>query len=338
MRGPLEVAVVGLGVGEQHARAFAASPHARVRWLLDLDAGRTDKVVAAIGQGRPAASLEAILEDPEVDVVSLATYDQEHAAQVMAALAAGKHVFCEKPLCRTRGELVAIRDALARTPHLHLASNLVLRAAPLYRWLGGAIRGGLLGDIYAVDGDYLYGRVHKIVEGWRGGVDQYSVFEGGAIHLVDLIVGLVGERPASVRAVGNQIATRGTRFRYRDFVAATYEFPSGLVGRVTANFGCVHRHQHVLRVFGTKGTFLYDDAGARLHRSRDPAVPAEPVLEPALPATKGDLIPEFIERIKSERDPGPHARRELDVMAAGIAVDQALEAPPGHPIIIEYPT
>jgi hypothetical protein len=155
---------------------------------------------------------------------------------VVAALEAGKHVFCEKPLCRTLEQARAI--ARVRGDR-HLACNLILRAAPLYSWLRDAIRAGELGEIYAFDGDYLYGRLHKITEGWRGTVDDYSVFQGGAVHLVDLMVWLLGERPARVAAVGNRIVTRDTAFRYPDFVAATYELPSGVIGRITANFGCI---------------------------------------------------------------------------------------------------
>src|SRR5688572_20825055 len=101
-----------------------------------------DKVIAAVGQGQPAASYGAVLADPQVDLVALATYDDQHGAQVVQALEAGKHVFCEKPLCTSVTELRAIHRALERAGDRQLACNLVLRAAPLYRWLRDAIRAG----------------------------------------------------------------------------------------------------------------------------------------------------------------------------------------------------
>ncbi len=70
----------------------------------------------------------------------------------------------------------------------------------------------------------------------------------------------------------------------------------------TANFGCVHRHKHVLRIYGTAGTFLYDDAGARLHNRRNPAILPTYWPEAPLPAAKGDLIPDVIEGIEQGRD------------------------------------
>jgi predicted dehydrogenase len=330
----LQAAVIGLGVGEQHARALAGDPGARLRWLFDLDPTRTEQVIAAVGQGAAATSLDAILADPAVDLVSLATYDGEHAGQVVAALDAGKHVFCEKPLAHSLDEVSAIRAALARRPDRHLACNLVLRAAPLYRWLREAISRGELGEVYAFDGDYLYGRIHKIVDGWRGQAEGYSVMQGGGVHLVDLMMWLTGQRPTAVAAVGNRIATRGTGFRYDDFVAATYRFENGMVGRITANFGCVHRHQHVVRVFGTKATFIYDDRGARLHPTRDPAAQPEPIAHSPLPAGKGDLIPAFVDGIRAGRDRNPQINHELEVITACVASDHALAT--GDTARIEY--
>jgi predicted dehydrogenase len=157
---------------------------------------------------------------------------------------------------------------------------------------------------------------------------------GGGVHLVDLMLGLTGQRPSAVSASGNRISTRGSRFGSHDFVAATYEFPSGLVGRITANFGSVHRHQHVVRVFGTSGTFIVDDAGARLHRDRDPAAVSTPVDLAPLPASKGVLIPEFVAGIRAGADPCAAAEHEFDVIAACIAADQALAI--GKPIEVHY--
>jgi len=149
---------------------------------------------------------------------------------------------------------------------------------------------------------------------------------GGGVHLADLMLWIVGERPDTVAAVGNRIATRGSAFRYPDFVSATYRFPSGCVGRITANFGCVHRHQHALRVFGTKASFIYDDAGPRLHRTRDPSVaPSRLTLSP-LPATKGDLIPEFVGAIAAREDWTDRTRHEFDVISTCLAADLSFAA------------
>lgn len=330
----LGAAVIGLGVGEQHAQAFARLRNCTVRWVYDVDGSRMDRVVKDLGQGAPAESFEAILADPSVDIVSIASYDDAHCEQAIRALQAGKHVFVEKPMCRSLEELREINKAWHENGRRQLVSNLVLRAAPVYQWLKHRIEAGDLGELYAFDGDYLYGRLHKITEGWRGKVDAYSVLLGGGIHLLDLMLWLTGQRPASVTATGNRICTGQTNFHYYDYVSATFQFPSGLIGRITANFGCVHRHQHVLRLFGTKGTFICDDMGPRLHNTREPSSSAEALDLPVLPPSKGALIPGFVGEVLDGDGSGRQTRHEFDLMGACMAADEALAA--RTPISIDY--
>jgi predicted dehydrogenase len=329
----LGVAVVGLGVGTEHARAYNALEGCELKWLYDLDGSRAESVSAELGAGGVADTFEQVLADPSVEAVSIASFDQAHFEQALAALGAGKHVFVEKPLCRTIGELRTIKDAWAARPGLVLASNLVLRAAPLYRWLRLERERSGLGRVYAFDGDYLYGRLSKITEGWRKDVPDYSVMLGGGVHLVDLMLWITGERPARVFAAGNRIATEGTAFGFRDFVSATFEFPSGLVGRITANFGSVHPHQHVVRVFGTEATVIHDDCGSRRYDGRDPALPPERIELAAHESSKGDLVPDFVGAILGNGASG-RAQHEFDVVAACVAADSALSE--GVPVEIEY--
>ena len=325
------VAVTGLGVGEQHARAYAADKRAKVLWLHDLDTARAERLAPAFPGSRVAPSYEVLLADPAVKAVSIASFDAAHFGQARDALRAGKHVFVEKPLCTTLTELAELK-ALAKKGNLKVGGNLVLRTAPAYLGLRKRIQDGELGKLYAFDGDYLYGRLHKITEGWRKGEADYSVMLGGGIHLVDLLLWLTDERPKTASAAGNRISTAGTGFRYDDYRAATLEFESGLVARISANFGSVHAHQHVLRVFGTKATFLYDDAGARLHVSRDPAIAARRIGEAALPAGKGGLIAPFLDAIGGAPGYDAVTQSFFDGIAICLACDRAAEQRKPQPI------
>lgn len=285
----LNVAVVGLGVGRQHAERILADERCRLQYLVDLDREKAGR--AAREMGCEAADYDEVLADPSLDLLCLASYDQDHAKQALGALRAGKHVFCEKPLCSTLEELEELRRVWG-AGSLHLGCNLILRAAPVYDWARRQIRQGSFGRIYALDADYLYGRVHKITEGWRGRVEGYSVIRGGGIHMLDLVLWLTGERPTRVRATGNRICTEGTSFRYRDYVSTEIEFASGLIARVSANFGCVHPHQHLLRIYGTRATLVVDDQGPRWFQDRQE--PAQPLELATREAHKGDLLARFV--------------------------------------------
>jgi predicted dehydrogenase len=330
----MRVGVIGLGVGEQHVAGFAAHPSCEVVAVCDLDPEKLARAGAADPSLRLTDDAEELITSNNVDVVSIASYDDQHFDQALLALRHGKHVFVEKPLCQTIDEVNTLEAAWRAGDGLTLGSNLVLRTAPFYRWLRRERESGRLGHVYAFDGDYLYGRLVKITEGWRKDVDNYSVMLGGGVHLVDLMLWTTGERPSRVSAAGNRIATEQTAFRYLDFVAATFEFPSGLIGRITANFASVSRHQHVVRVFGTKASVVQDDAGPRIQHVRDPGQEPEPVDLAALPASKAELIPEFVQRILDGGDTATATQHEFDVIRACAAADLALAK--GGTVDIKY--
>ena len=316
--------VIGLGIGEQHALGYARARGCQLVGLCDRSRQKLSQVSAQYDSIISTTRWQELIDDNRVNLVSIASCDDDHAEQAMAALGAGKSVFVEKPLCRTREELVGIKKLLRSNQRLHLASNLVLRAAPVYRWLRASVARGDFGEIYAFDGDYLYGRIHKITSGWRRDTDRYSVMQGGGVHLIDLMLWVTGQQPRTAYTQGNQICTRDTDFRENDFMASTFSFESGLVGRITANFGCVHRHQHAIRIFGTRATFILDDCGPRMHRSRDPEGKAESIEQAILPASKWGLIPDFVKEISGGDRQEQTSQQELDLMTVCLAADESL--------------
>lgn len=320
----LRVGIIGLGVGESHIAGYESDPRCRVVALCDIDGEK----LAAVGVRHPGRRVTidplSVLDDPDIDVVSIASYDDAHHSQVMRALATGKHVFVEKPLCLHDAEFEEICEALRRAPALQLSSNLILRQAPRFQRLRDRVRAGELGRLYYVEGDYNYGRIEKIIHGWRGTRPFYSVTHGGAIHMIDLLLWLTGERPRRVTATGNRLATEGTGFRFNDMVAALLEFPSGMIGTVTANFACVQPHGHAVALYGTEATFVQNPLGAAIFRSRDPAQTAEPVTEPARSVSKGDLVPSFVRAILDGGRAEVEADDVLDAMAVSLAIERSV--------------
>ena len=331
----LRVGVIGLGVGARHLEAYARDPRCEVVAVCDRDPERLARVAAGVPGARALTEAADLLGLPGLDAVSICSHDPDHAPQALAALAAGLHVMVEKPLCRTGAELEALAAAVSAAPGLVLASNLVLRAAPLVRWLVERRAAGDLGTVFALDGDYLYGRLSKITDGWRGGVDGYSVMLGGGVHLIDVLMRVAGERPEWIEAAGSGLATRDTAFEGHDFACAQMGFPGGAIARVSANFACVHGHQHVIRVFGTAATVISDDRGVRVQRARDPAPPAASLDLAPLPADKGGLIPAFVSAALGEAPAEPGAAHELDLLAVCLAADRSRAA--GGRVAVDYP-
>lgn len=330
----LRAGVIGLGVGAAHLEAYGAHPRCLVVAVCDLDPAKREAALRDDHGLRAYEAADELLSDPDIDVVSIASYDDKHAEQTLCALRAGKHVFVEKPLCLNRDDARQIRAALRDRPGLRLSSNLVLRACPRFAALKRRIDAGELGELLCIEGDYLYGRLHKITHGWRGEIENYSVVLGGAIHIVDLMLWLTGRKVTEVSAVGNQIASRGSQFRYRDQVLALLRFESGLVGKVGVSYGCVRPHFHALSVYGTRGTWQNDTPHARWYDSRDPRREAQPVDDPYPGMHKGALLAGFIDAILAG---GESAVSEDDVFRS-LSVCLAIEdsAATGRTVRVEY--
>ena len=319
----LRAGVVGLGVGEQHIAGYRAHPDCRVVALSDIDPARCRAMADKYPELEVLSDPFALLARRDLDVVSIASPDDKHYAQIVAGLEHGKHLFVEKPLCLKREELDDIKRRL-RASGLALSSNLVLRNSPRFLDLRRRLRAGELGEVYHLEADYNYGRIHKIVSGWRGSIPEYSVMLGGGVHVVDLLLWLTGKRVVEVAAFGNNISTRGTAFRSMDAVLAILRFEDRSMAKVAANFGCVFPHFHRLLVYGTQATFENGMDHARLWRSRDQAEQPERIDTEYPGAAKGSLIPAFVERILRGTPAAVTEEEVMRTMEVCFAIDQAV--------------
>ena len=329
----LRAGVVGLGVGEQHIEAFEAHPDCEVVALCDFDAERLRDVAERYPGRRLTTDAHDVIDDPNVDVVSIASYDNFHHEQIRRAIMAGKHVFAEKPLVLSEDHAREIHALLAERPELKLSSNLPLRRSPRFVALRERVAAGQLGRLYYLEADYEYGRIHKIVDGWRGDLEFYSVVLGGGVHVIDLLLWLTGDRVVEVMAYGNRIATEETKFRYDDLVAALLRFESGVVGKVTCNFASVHPHFHSLELWGTEGSFLNGLDHASLWRRSADGIVHTPVDDPYPGVHKGALIQGFLDSILGGSGPPVSAAEVFDALSVCFAIDRS--ANQSEPVRVE---
>ncbi|WP_119168015.1 Gfo/Idh/MocA family protein [Algihabitans albus] len=329
----LRAGVIGLGVGFQHAIGLAQHPNCDLAALCDRDPVKRQQAKEHFPGVPLFETAEALLEESDLDLICVASYDDDHANQILRALTLGRHVFAEKPLCLMPEETAAIRDALERRRHLRLSSNTVLRASPRFAQLKRDIDDGRLGRIYAIEGDYNYGRLEKLTAGWRGRIPNYSVMLGGGIHVADLLLWLTGQAVGEVVALGNGIASTGSEFSGRDYAIALLRFADGTVGKLSANFGCVEPHFHRLLVYGTEATFENGRGSARLWRSRAADAVPEDIATPYPGVAKHALLPSFVEAILHGSAPLVDENDVLGAMELCHAIDQAIDC--GRPVKVE---
>src|SRR5271157_89923 len=321
----LKAGIIGLGIGETHISGYLRHPGCDVAALCDFNQEKRTLLQQKYPHLKIVSEADEILQDPEIEVVSIASYDNYHYEQVVKAITQGKHVFVEKPICLAESEARQIRSLLNEHADVRLSSNLILRMSPRFRLLKKMVRDGELGKPYYVEGDYNYGRLEKITDGWRGKIGFYSVILGGGVHLIDLLLWLTGDVVTDVASYGNNLSSKDAGFSYNDMVVAILKFRSGMVGKVSANFGCVFPHFHQLSIYGTRATFVNGPKEAHIYQSRDPGVKPRRVRAAYPGAAKGDLIFSFIDAIINNTKPEVTTEDVFNTMSVCFAIEKAVE-------------
>ena len=299
--------VIGLGVGEQHVVGYKSIPGVEVAAICDIDPKRLAQIGCRYEIALRCEDYCKITEHPDINVVSICSYDMAHAEQVLSALRHGKHVMVEKPVVLFRHELEQVVRAQQESG-CRLSSNLILRESPRFKALKRMIAAGEFGEIYAIEGDYIHDILWKITEGWRGRQPFYCVTYGGGIHLVDLMRWLVNDEVVEVSGMASKILTRAcVTFPYPDTVTNLLRFSSGAIGKTMTTFGPKRPHFHALNVFGTKKAFVNDQPDAQLFDGSDEKS-VHAFTEPYPAYEKGNLLPDFVAAIRNGHEPNVAAR------------------------------
>jgi predicted dehydrogenase len=329
---PVRAGIVGLGVGEAHLRSYQAIPGVEVAAICDIDPDRLGEIGARYDVAARHGDWRAVTEHADVDVVSICSYDDSHAAQVISALEHGKHVMVEKPVVLRRSEAEAVLRALEDSGRL-LTSNLILRESPRFKEVKRMIAAGDFGEVFHIEGDYLHQILWKITEGWRGKMDFYCTFYGGGIHLIDLMRWLMGQEIEKVSAMGTDIPTRDSSYKYPDTITALMKFTGGATGKCTSTLAPQRTKFHALNVYGTKLTFANDMPDAKLFSGDDPA-DERAMTTPYPGMEKGDMLPEFIAAIRSGGRPAVDATDIFRVIDVCFAVWEAVQT--GGTVEVDY--
>lgn len=198
---------------------------------------------------------EDLLDDDEVAAVILCTPHRFHGEQIVAAAQAGKHVFCEKPLCTSAEEGDAALAAIEKAG-VQLGIGHERRFEPAVVEMRERIADGEFGTLLAMEGNFSQDKFQAMdPDNWRLSNDHAPVgpLSATGIHLVDLSISLFG-RPQEVWA---RLATRGTQFANGDTLTITLGFEGGASALVTAILATPFFGRYC--VFGSQGWFEIRD-------------------------------------------------------------------------------
>ena len=237
------ICVVGAGYwGKNLVRAFASL--GRLRAVCDAG----PEALARAGRQAPRARLVPdfgeLLRDDSVGAVAIASPARLHAEQALAALAAGKDVFVEKPMALCAADARAMREAAATSGRVLMVGHLMLFHAGVEH-LMGLVRSGDLGRIY-----YLYAlRVNL----GKLRTDENALWSFGP-HDLSVILEMVGQDPESVSARGECYLQE----KVEDVVFVNLRFPDRTMAQVQLSW-LDPRKERRLTVVGSRRMAVLDD-------------------------------------------------------------------------------
>jgi predicted dehydrogenase len=243
----LKAAIIGLGWwGRTLARALADSE--TLRPVLGVDPDERARGAGATAGLATSSRFEDALSE-NVDALILCTPHKHHATQILAAAAAGKHVFCEKPLCTDRDEAEAVFAAVSKAG-VQLGIGSERRFEPAILELRRGFAEGEFGAALMLEGNFSQDIFLSLPpDNWRLSATQAPVgpLSATGIHLVDLSIAMFGA-PTEVWA---RLSTRATAFANGDTLAITLAFRDGSTALLTAILTTPFAGR--LAVYGSKG-------------------------------------------------------------------------------------
>ncbi len=195
----IKVAVIGCGTiaNNAHIPSYLHNPEAEIKYFCDIIPERADDAVKKYGCGKAVYDYREILNDPEIEAVSVCTPNHVHAAITIDFLKAGKHVLCEKPAARTYQEALTMLEAQKETGKV-LNIGVVNRFNEGVNKIKKMIDEGVLGEVYQV---YVSFRCHRMIPGLGGDYTTKEIAGGGVlidwgVHFLDIVMYCCGDPKA----------------------------------------------------------------------------------------------------------------------------------------------
>jgi predicted dehydrogenase len=264
--------VLGAGrIASQFVAQFPRSGSGTLAAVASSDLARARELAARAGDAVGYGDYAALLADPGIDAVYIATLHPQHAGLISACAQAGKHIMCEKPLTVTGAEAEAAAAAAA-SAGVALVEAMMYRFQPQTRWIGSAIADGLIGTVRHVDVSCAFrtrfsprDRLFDPSAGGGAILDVGCYAMSFARMVAGWTLGDDAVEPAELTA-GGHLGETGVE----DWATASMVFAGGLTANVRA------------------GTRLADDSQARIYGSEghlsipDPWTPGKDGKEPTV--------------------------------------------------------
>ena len=196
----IKVGIIGCGTiaNGAHIPAYMKNEEAEIVYFCDIIPERAEKAVKDYGCGKAVVDYHDVINDPEIDAVSVCTPNKAHSEITINALKAGKHVLCEKPAARTYAEVEEMQKTANDCGKI-LNIGVVNRFNDAVNKIRELIQKGELGEVFHV---YVSFRSHRSIPGLGGAFTDNSIAGGGVlidwgVHFLDIVMYCTGDPTVS---------------------------------------------------------------------------------------------------------------------------------------------
>lgn len=309
---------------EHMIAALRTTPGATVDWVISGSADHAAAYAARLGIAQSGTDLDALLRDPAIDAIYISSTNEKHHAQALAAIAAGKHALCEKPLAMTLTQAENMVQAAAQAGVV-FGTNHHLRNAGSHMAIRDLIAQGRIGDVLSVR---VFHAVHlpPHLQGWRindagaGG----GVIPDITVHDADTVRFHLGQDPVDVVA---QAGTSGMGNGVEDSVMSVWSMPSGAM---------VMAHESFTHAFAGSGIEVHGTAGSIFAQGVMTQAPVGEVSlmtkagRETVPYAKHDLyaqaVQRFVDAVAGRGEPAATGQDGVKSLAVALAVRAAAQS------------
>ncbi len=335
----INIGIIGCGKIAQvrHIPEYAANPNARLAGYYDLNQERAAGLAKKFG-GKAYASVEELLADHKVDAVSVCTSNVTHAEISIAALNAGKHVLCEKPMATTLADCEEmVKTASERKRTLMIGQNQ--RMAKAHVKARELIASGLIGEIISFRTTFGHGgpETWSIDPGqnvWFFDKNQAAMgaMADLGVHKTDLIHYLTGQTVVETTARMLTLDKRdasGNLIGVDDNAVCIYRLSGGALGSMTASWTFYGAEDNSTILYGTQGIMrIYDNPAYAIQvstRTGETILYEIDKIQTNDSQTKSGIIDEFVASLAEKREPaisGADVLKTMRVIFASIESSQ----------------
>jgi predicted dehydrogenase len=273
----INIGILSAGnMAQAHMEAVRDSDEAVLAAVCDIVKDRAQSAAEKYNIKQVYSNYRELLKNDDIDAVIVCTPDQFHQEMTVAALEAGKHVLCEKPMALTREDYKTMLEVSSKHPGQVLMVGQICRYTPGFSIAKKLIDRGEIGELFFVESEYAHD-YSKILDGehkWRRDPLRHACL--GGCHPVDLVRWIAGD-PTEVTAYGNKKML--TDIAGDDCLISIFKFPKDIIGKVFISIGCKRNYTMRSVFYGSHGTIIADNTNPHITIFKDVYYPGDSLFD-----------------------------------------------------------